>query len=112
MNAPQSQASTLQQYNSELLKCIETMCTKRDEIHKQIVKEEMEKKKIQDDLRTLTERLTRLIESLAKKYAAQNEFDKTIAETEAAYMKIIESSQTLVQALKKEVNNEHEEHTL
>ncbi|KAH3806551.1 hypothetical protein DPMN_134874 [Dreissena polymorpha] len=34
--------------------------------------------------------------------ASRNEFDKTIAETEGAYMKILESSQTLLNVLKRE----------
>jgi Sjoegren syndrome nuclear autoantigen 1 len=33
---------------------------------------------------------------------ARNEFDQTIQETEAAYMKILESSQTLLTVLKRE----------
>ena len=50
--------------------------------------EEEEKDKIQNDIRILTERLAKITESLSKKYAAQNEYDKTISETEAAYMKV------------------------
>ena len=37
--------------------------------------------------------------------ASRNEYDKTIAETEAAYMKILESSQTLLNVLKRETVN-------
>ncbi|MBN3299330.1 SSNA1 protein, partial [Amia calva] len=37
--------------------------------------------------------------------AARNDFDRTIAETEAAYMKILESSQTLLSVLKRETGN-------
>ena len=36
---------------------------------------------------------------------ARNEFDQTIQETEAAYMKILESSQTLLNVLKRETLN-------
>ena len=64
------------------------MCTKRDELHRQIMSEEEEKNKIQNDLRILTERLAKITESLSKKYAAQNDYDRTISETEAAYMKV------------------------
>ena len=96
--------------------------------------QEEEKNKIQNDLRILTERLSRINESLARKVCAQtaslrghipcewscgltavglllrqiasrNEYDKTIAETEAAYMKILESSQTLLNVLKRETVN-------
>lgn len=34
--------------------------------------------------------------------ASRNEYDKTISETEAAYLKILESSQTLLTVLKRE----------
>ena len=64
------------------------MCSKRDELHRQIITEEEEKTRIQNDIRILTERLAKVNESLAKKMAQRNEFDKTIAETEAAYMKV------------------------
>lgn len=67
---------------------IEDLCNKRDELQKQILVEEEEKGKIQNDLRILTERLARINESLAKKIASRNEYDRTIAETEAAYMKV------------------------
>jgi len=39
---------------------------------------------------------------LVKKYEAQEDFDRTIHDTEAAFMKILESSQTLLHVLKKE----------
>ena len=89
--------------------------------------EEEEKHKLQNDIRVLSEKLAKVNESLAKKISARNEFDKTIAETEAAYMKvnctiilnifpkaatyhdlliiqILESSQTLLNVLKRESN--------
>ena len=67
---------------------IEDLCAKRDDLHKQILEEEEEKRKIQNDIRILTERLSKVNESLSKKMASRNEFDRTIAETEAAYMKV------------------------
>jgi len=50
----------------------------------------------------MTERLARLNEDLARKMQARVEFDQTIQETEAAYMKILESSSTLLGVLKRE----------
>jgi len=88
------QGAALQGYNNELIKCkileegLEDLCSKRDELHKQICQEEDEKQKIQGDLRILTERLSQINESLARKIATRNDFDKTIAETEAAYKKV------------------------
>ena len=95
------QAAALQMYNNELVKCIEEMSTKRDEIHRQILMEEIDKNKIQADIRALTERLAQLIASLSEKHTAKQDCDKIISDTESAYMKIIEGSQTLIHALKK-----------
>ena len=72
-----------------LLPGIEDLCAKRDELHKVILEEEEEKRKIQNDVRILTERLAKINQSLSNKVASRNEFDKTIAETEAAYMKVL-----------------------
>ncbi|XP_065186882.1 microtubule nucleation factor SSNA1-like isoform X2 [Sycon ciliatum] len=83
---------------------IEDLCTKRDELHRQILIEEEEKAKIQHDIRILTERLAKVNESLAKKMAARNDYDRTVSETETAYMKILESSQSLLKVLKKETS--------
>ena len=61
--------------------------------------------KIQNDLRILTERLARINDNLARKISSRTEYDKTITETEAAYAKIMESSQTLLHVLKRESVN-------
>ena len=49
--------------------------------------------------------LQKINESLVRKTQARNEYDKTVQETEAAYMKILESSQTLLHVLKRESVN-------
>ena len=54
------------------------------------------------EIAALTERLNNLSDALIKKYEAREEFDRTIGETEQAFMKILESSQTLLHVLKKE----------
>merc|ERR1711998_682259 len=97
--------ATLQNYNNELVKCIEDLREKREEVNRAILKEEEEKAKIQKDLSILTDRLSKINEALARKVQARNEYDKTIQETEAAYMKILESSQTLLHVLKRETVN-------
>mmetsp|Transcript_21458 Transcript_21458/g.27924 ORF Transcript_21458/g.27924 Transcript_21458/m.27924 type:complete len:123 (+) Transcript_21458:68-436(+) len=95
-----AQGATLQNYNNELVKCIEDLREKREEVNRAILKEEEEKAKIQKDLSILTDRLSKINEALARKVQARNEYDKTIQETETAYMKILESSQTLLHVLK------------
>ena len=100
-----SQGASLQNYNNELVKCIEDLRDKREEINRQIIKEEEDKTKIQKDIAVLTERLTIINESLARKNQARSEYDRTLLETESAYMKILESSQTLLGVLKRESVN-------
>jgi Sjoegren syndrome nuclear autoantigen 1 len=97
-----NQGASLQNYNNELVKCIEDLRERREELNRQILRDEEMKAKIQQDLAVFTKRLAETNEELAKKIQAKNEYDRTIQETESAYMKILESSQTLLQVLKRE----------
>ena len=108
------QGAALQNYNNELVKCtffsftiklsekyflylgIEDLCAKRDELQRQILIEEEDKHKLENEIRLSSEKLSKINENLAKKITARTEFDRTISETEAAYMKILDSSQTLL----------------
>lgn len=67
---------------------IEDLHSKRDELNRQIRQEEEEKDRLQHDIRVLSEKLSRVNESLAQRLAARATFDRTIAETEAAYTKV------------------------
>ena len=92
----------MQRYNSELTRYIENIRVGRDDLHEEIQKDEEEKNTIEVEIANLTERLSVLSDALIKKYEAQEEFDRTIQDTEQAFMKILESSQTLLHVLKKE----------
>ncbi|KAG0590102.1 hypothetical protein M758_1G070500 [Ceratodon purpureus] len=94
--------AALQNYNTELVHRIEELREKRDEIKKILQVEEEEKTNIQKDLVVLTKRLAEIDDSLSRKYAYTSEYDKTIHEVEAAYSKILESSQALLHVLKSE----------
>lgn len=100
-----SQGATLQTYNNELVKCLEDLREKRETLNKAILAEEKKKADIQRKLEKLSAQLSRVNESLNAKTQARNEYDTTIQETEAAYMKILESSQTLLHVLKRESVN-------
>jgi len=67
---------------------LEDLRARKEDVTRQIQKEEEVKAKIQNDLRVLTERLARVNESLARKIASRNEYDRTIQETEMAYKKV------------------------
>jgi Sjoegren syndrome nuclear autoantigen 1 len=94
--------ASLTTYNSELVKALEDLREQREEMNRSILRDEEEKGRIQKELTVLTERLGRLNEDLTRKLTARNEYDAVIGETEAAYMKILESSQTLLSVLKRE----------
>lgn len=61
-----------------------------------------EKSAIEKEISELTARLSQINESLSKKLITKEEYDKAISETEGAYLKILESSQTLLHVLKRE----------
>merc|ERR1719249_238770 len=100
-----SGSASLHSYNSDLVDCLKDLKAKREIVHKEIVSEEREKARVQKQLAELTEQLQRLNDSIAHKTQSRNSYDKTIHETEAAYMKILESSQTLLHVLKRETQN-------
>lgn len=67
---------------------IEKLCSKRDELNRQIQQEEEEKGRLQHDIHVLTEKLRRVNESLARRHSVRADFDHTIGETEGAFMKV------------------------
>ena len=64
-----------------------------------------EKNSIEKEIAALTEQLRSNNEGLSSKLATKQEYDKAILETEGAYLKILESSQTLLHVLKRETVN-------
>eukprot|EP00033_Pygsuia_biforma_P003542 GCRY01003876.1.p1 GENE.GCRY01003876.1~~GCRY01003876.1.p1 ORF type:complete len:104 (+),score=16.28 GCRY01003876.1:150-461(+) len=100
-----ARGATLQSFNNELVQCIEDLKDKLDGLNAEIKYEEEEKSKIQNDILILTERLSLVNESLSSKRAKREEYERTIKETELAFQKIIESSQTLLQVLKREMQD-------
>ena len=57
---------------------------------------------IQKEISQLTDRLAKLNESLERKLQAKEGYDKVIHEAEGAYAKILESSETMLNILRKE----------
>ena len=60
MAAATSQGTTLQGYNNELVKCIEDLREKREELNKLILKDEEDKAKVQKEIAVLTDRLKKV----------------------------------------------------
>ncbi|NXW47835.1 SSNA1 protein, partial [Nyctiprogne leucopyga] len=97
--------AALRGYNAELEEGLAELRARREELNGRIQAEEAEQRRLQGRLWALTERLARTNESLARNMVARGELDRTIAETEAAYSKILEHSQTLVDVLKGEIGS-------
>ena len=93
--------ATLQRYNVELLRCIDEMRYKRDDLHKDIFSLTEEQTKIETDLAQLTIKLAELNESLCRKYKEQAECDALIIDS--AFQKLVQGSENLLGSMKRAV---------
>jgi len=75
---------------------------RKAELTRSLQVQEQEKLKSQHELETVKDQLQKIEKSIVTKVDAIGGFDKTLAEAESAYMKILESSQTLLSVVKKE----------
>ena len=66
--------AALQTYNNELVKCIEDLNQRRDEVSKEIKLDENEKEKLEHDIAILHERLQKVNTSLARKIQIRDEY--------------------------------------
>ena len=105
------QGAALQSFNNELVKCVEDLRQKREDLSKQIEQETRDKEAIEEEVRKLTDRLARVNEGLAKKMRVRGELDEAIGETEQAYRKILETSQTLLNSVRGTINRTHKNTT-
>lgn len=103
---PSSSLNLLQLIRTKCCVGIEELREKRDEIRKILQVEEEEKANIQKDLVVLTKRLAEVDDSLSRKYAYTNEYDKTIHEVEAAYSKVCNVSFALFILMTLDPNNQ------
>eukprot|EP00933_Yihiella_yeosuensis_P031617 TRINITY_DN251_c0_g1_i12.p1 TRINITY_DN251_c0_g1~~TRINITY_DN251_c0_g1_i12.p1 ORF type:complete len:793 (-),score=239.88 TRINITY_DN251_c0_g1_i12:372-2675(-) len=89
------QRASLQNYNQELLTSIEDLRKRRQELvselNRQITKEEGDKVQIKKEIAELESQVKLIDDSLARKERARDEYNKTIQEAEAAYLKILEN---------------------
>ena len=66
--------AALQTYNNELVKCLEDLHRKRDEVSKEIKLDETEKEKLEHDIAILHERLQKVNTSLARQIQTRDEY--------------------------------------
>ena len=70
--------AALQSYNNELVKCIEDLCSKRDDVSREIKMDEQEKEKLEHDIAILHERLQKVVTNLARKTQIRDEYGNFI----------------------------------
>ncbi|XP_058799081.1 microtubule nucleation factor SSNA1-like [Phymastichus coffea] len=92
----------MQAFNQDLIRCLEDLKTTKSRLETQIDEEEAERVRLQRDVERMNVKISQLNESLGKKSAARADYEHTIQEAESAYMKILESSQLLLNMVKKE----------
>lgn len=65
------------------------MKVRRSELQSQIESQEEEKNNLQREIEKMSCKLTQLNDNLAKRITVRNEYDRTIADTETAYVKVV-----------------------
>ncbi|KAG5869776.1 hypothetical protein JTB14_036341 [Gonioctena quinquepunctata] len=96
--------AALQTYNQELVKCLEDLKCKRNEIVDVIYREEAERVVLEKNVKALQEKLRLLDKNLNHHKDIYEQYEKTIKDTENGFRKILESSQTLLQVAQLETN--------
>ena len=96
------QAASLQNYNSELVKSLEGIRERRENLLIDMKKDNDEKAEINQNMDKLSQELEELNMSLQYKENLKKEFDKVISNTELAYYKLLEGSQTLLAILQRD----------
>ncbi|XP_067001879.1 microtubule nucleation factor SSNA1 isoform X2 [Anabrus simplex] len=81
---------------------IENLKKKSEALQLLILEEERERDNLEKDMESLTARLAQVNENLSRNIATKRDYDRTISESEAAYEKILESSQVLLNMLRRE----------
>lgn len=89
-------------YNDEIVQVFEELKVKYEEIEKEIAFTEQRKLLLTQNVAMMTEKLEVVVDNLAKKTQARDEYTKTIEETEMSYGKICDSTKTLLHVLKRE----------
>lgn len=97
-----SLGADVQTTSNELVILIEDMKERRADLDRVIKREEEEKLRLLGELKALTDRLNAVEDSLNRKLHTRQEFDRTIAETSAAFSNILDSSRKLLSTLKQD----------
>ena len=99
------QAASLQNYNTELVRSLEGIRERRENLLIDMKKDAESKNEIIQEIEKLNQELEELNSSIAKKEEIKSEYDKVINNTELAYFKLLEGSKVLLAILKRDEAN-------
>lgn len=103
--SPARRGSLLNHRNEDLVKALDDLRANRDELDRIIHENQEELEELEAEIEALQERHRQLSDYMARRQASRDHYQKTIDETNAAYNKILESSQNLLSVLKQEGAN-------
>ncbi|KAL1494656.1 hypothetical protein ABEB36_010223 [Hypothenemus hampei] len=86
----------LQTCNQELVKCLEELKIKRNQLFNVIKQEEYDKRVLEKNVNMLQDKLSKLSQDLEYHKQIFDDYDRAITDTEMGFQKILESSQTLL----------------
>jgi Sjoegren syndrome nuclear autoantigen 1 len=95
--------STLQTFNNELVKGLETLREKHFETSQILIKKQEIKQNLSIKIEQLNQEFIKLNDEINEKNMKKLELEKLIEQTEIAYLKIVESSQTLLDLLQSQL---------
>ncbi|XP_056157762.1 Sjoegren syndrome nuclear autoantigen 1 [Lampris incognitus] len=94
------QGAALQACNNELVSCIDELHERRRELARIIKQEEEEETRLLQNISVLTDKVGHIRETIAARAEEKATLDRAIAEANATYMKILESSESLLSVVK------------
>jgi sjoegren syndrome nuclear autoantigen 1 len=97
--------STLQTFNNELVKGLEHLRDKYYHLSNHIDEQEGQKRDLEQQIAALQQKLQQIDRDLKQKQKLKLEYESLISDTETAYLKIVDSSQTLLDILQKQTNS-------
>ena len=92
----------LQQTNNDLVQVVEELKERRAALDRSIQVDVDQKQRLVAEIRSLSARLAKVEDSLAKKLQVRAEFDRTLEETSVAFANILDSSKVLLSSVKRE----------
>lgn len=97
-----STGADLQATNNDLVQVVEELKERRAVLERNIQIDVDAKQKLVAEIRTLSAKLAKVEDSLAKKIAVRTEFDRTLEETSVAFANILDSSKVLLSSVKRD----------